>query len=273
MQEYFPILNSIFSSSITESSIYSNLKDKLETLNTFNHKPSTKKIPVYAYDIDDRGINKTFEFFNSMSEAVISLGINITSMKHYRDTSIPYKGKLLYSNPIVDFEEEFNKSKQNTPANQVNQVLPIEVFSYDAKTLELIKGSPFDSKTKASKALGISRKVIDYFIDTGKAEGVKGTYLYSRPLIKKEIKDLLQDSENLQLGNKIKVWAYNAKTLELINNSPFSSLLDAANYFNVDYRIIRRHLDTNKATMQNKTLVYFFKKEVDLTTEQKKSSN
>jgi hypothetical protein len=62
-------------------------------------------------------------------------------------------------------------------------------------------------------------------------------------------------SENLQLGNKIEVWAYNAKTFELINNSPFPSLQDAANYFNVNYRTITRHLDTKIATMQNKTLV------------------
>ena len=55
---------------------------------------------------------------------------------------------------------------------------------------------------------------------------------------------------------------YNAKTFELINNSPFPSLLDAANYFNVDYRTITIHLDTKLATMQNKTWVYFFKNQV-----------
>jgi len=65
------------------------------------------------------------------------------------------------------------------------------------------------------------------------------------------------------LGNKIKVWAYNAETLELINGSPFTSLLESANYFNVNYRTIIRHLDTKLASMQNKLLVYFFKKELD----------
>jgi hypothetical protein len=66
---------------------------------------------------------------------------------------------------------------------------------------------------------------------------------------------------------------YNAQTLELINGSPFSSLQSAASYFNVDYRTIPtsliyegggegRHLDTKLATIQNNTLVYFFRKEI-----------
>ena len=76
------------------------------------------------------------------------------------------------------------------------------------------------------------------FLDTGKAEGIKGTYLYSRGLDNKEIKNLLELSQTLQLGNKVEVWVYNAQTLELINGSPFSSLGSAASNFNVDYRTI-----------------------------------
>ena len=263
LQKYLPLLNSVFSSSITETAIYSTLKDKLDTLRVSKSTPTSKNIPIYVYDIDDKGINKAFVLFKSMSEASLSLGINIASINQYRNTSIPYRGKLFYTEPITDFNQVFSSSKLNTPSGLVNKVVAIKVWCYDAKTLELIKGSPFDSKVKASKALGIRRSVIDYFLDTGKAEGVIGTYLYSRPLSDKEIKNLLQASENLQLGNKIKVWAYNAQTLELINNSPFYSLLDAASYFNINYRTITRHLDTKIATLQNKTLVYFFKKEID----------
>jgi len=97
-------------------------------------------------------------------------------------------------------------------------------------------------------------------LDKDKAEGVKGNYLYSRPLNDEEIKNLLENSENLELGNKRKVYAYDANTLDLINNSPFSSISDAADYFKVNYRTISRHLDTKLATMQNKMLVYFFLK-------------
>lgn len=48
-------------------------------------------------------------------------------------------------------------------------------------------GSPFTSKHQTSLGIGISRNVINYFIDTFKAEGVKGTYLFSRQLEDKEI--------------------------------------------------------------------------------------
>jgi hypothetical protein len=104
----------------------------------------------------------------------------------------------------------------------------------------LIKGSPFPSKHQASVSIGINREVISYFIDTWKAEGVKGTYLFSRQLSDEEIEKLIKSSESLQLGKKVEVWAYNAKTLDLINDSPFSSLLHAADYFKVNYRTIRR---------------------------------
>jgi len=37
---------------------------------------------------------------------------------------------------------------------------------------------------------------------------------------------------------------YNDETLELINNMPFDSLKLAAEYLDVEYRTIKRHLDT-----------------------------
>lgn len=261
-QKYLPLLNSVFSSSITESSINITLKDKLNALRTFKSSHSSKNIVVYVYDIDDKNINKSYVLFNSMNKASLALGINIASISHYRDTYIPYRGKLVFTSLIVDFNQAFEASNTNTPIGLVNKVLAVKIWCYDAKTLDLIKGSPFDSKTQASKCLGISRRVIDSFLDTGKPEGVKGTYLYSRPITNSEIKTLNLASENLQLGNKVKVWAYNAKTLELINNTPFPSLLDAVNYFNINYRTITRHLDTKLATIQNKTWVYLFKNQI-----------
>jgi hypothetical protein len=59
------------------------------------------------------------------------------------------------------------------------------------------------------------------------------------------------------------VYVYDANTLELINNKPFDSLLEAADYFGVDYRTISRHLNTNKATKRGDRLVYFFKQILD----------
>lgn len=85
----------------------------------------------------------------------------------------------------------------------------------------MVKGSPFPSRTQASEAIGISRKVISYFLDTGKAEGVRGTYLYTRSLQAKEVKALLKLSQSLELGNKREVWVYDAAKLSLMNGAPF----------------------------------------------------
>jgi hypothetical protein len=181
----------------------------------------------------------------------------------FRDTNIPFRNKLYLSTPIIDFEFTFNLVKSLLKDFKFKSNIAKEVWAYDAKTLELVKGSPFSSKNQASNSIGISRNVINYFIDKWKPEGVKGTYLFSRQLEDKEIKNIVECSDSLSLGNKIEVWAYDAKKLELIKGSPFSSILSAANHFKVDYCTISRHLDTKRATIQNKTLVYFFKKEID----------
>jgi len=56
---------------------------------------------------------------------------------------------------------------------------------------------------------------------------------------------------------------YNDETLELINNMPFDSLKLAAEYLDVEYRTIKRHLDTKISTTKK---VYLFSKELDLIT-------
>jgi hypothetical protein len=49
----------------------------------------------------------------------------------------------------------------------------------------------------------------------------------------------------------------------LVNNAPFDSLLETANFFCVNYRTIARHLNTNKAIKRGERLVYFFKEKLD----------
>ena len=91
----------------------------------------------------------------------------------------------------------FNLAKNISSDLKLNSNIAKEVWVYDAKTLELVKGSPFSSKTQASRVVGISHNVINYFIDSGKAEGIKGTYLFSRQLDTKEIQKYLESSQTL----------------------------------------------------------------------------
>jgi hypothetical protein len=150
----------------------------------------------------------------------------------------------------------FKESQKLTPKGLLNRVVSTPVWAYDAATLELLSGSPFASKFKASKALGIPKATRSFAADKGRTAGSKAIYVYSRPLNTEEIKALIAKVGDVQLGIKIPVYAYEANTLELVNNAPFDSLSDAANYF-VDYRTIVRHLNTNKATKWGGILVYF----------------
>lgn len=71
-------------------------------------------------------------------------------------------------------------------------------------------------------------------------------------------------SKEKPLAFKKLVWVYNAKTLELINNAPFSSMQKCADYFKVDYRTIASNLDTKLAILKNDILVYLFSTEINM---------
>lgn len=158
----------------------------------------------------------------------------------------------------------FSEVKTSSSGLNLDSNIAKEVWVYDAKTLDSVMGSPFPSKTQASASIGVSRNVISYFIDTWKAEGVKGRYIFSRPLLEREITKLQGLSGTVKLGNKQAIFAYDAQRLELITNSPFASIQLAAVYLKVNYRTISRHLDTKLATTQYKKYIYFFSQELSL---------
>nr|NP_074959.1 orf699 [Podospora anserina] len=268
LQKFLPLLNTTFSSAFSESTIFRSLTDKITSLKTTTLTPkSNQPITIYTYSLHKQGdheaINPAYIKYNSIGEASKMEKIAYGTILLFRDTNLPFRGKLYFTKPIIDFNYTLDKVNNILKDVKLVSNIATKVWAYDALTLDLIKGSPFESKTQASNILGISRNVINYFIDTKKAEGIKGTYLFSRPLEELEITSLRKLSKDVTLGNKIKVYAYNAITLDLINNEPFSSLSDTADYFNVNYRTITRHLDTKFATKQNNMSVYFFKKVVD----------
>lgn len=67
----------------------------------------------------------------------------------------------------------------------------------------------------------------------------------------------LKDFSLLRKNRNLNIWAYNASNLELIT-SVFTSAQKAAEYFNVDYRSILSHMDTNKPTKKKGKSVLFF---------------
>ena len=264
LQKYLPLLNTTFSSSFSETQIYKTLTNKLLNLknNSVIYVNGTSK-EVYVYNILKDHIDSNYYKYKSIIETSKGQNIARGTISLYMDTNIPFKGKLYYSNLILNLKEKFDLVKNISNELKINSNIAKKVWAYDAKTLELIKGSPFVSKSQASKVLSISRDVISYFIDTYKAEGIKGTYLFSNQLNCEEINKLLNNVYSLKLGNKKEVWIYDAETLELVNNMPYSSLRLAAEYLEVEYRTIKRHLDTKIYTSKK---VYLFSKKLDLAT-------
>lgn len=272
LQKYLPLLNTTFSSSFSESAIYENLTSKLTTfkLNSFSlaseAKPITKgkAIPVYVYDVDDKHIDIDYLKYDSITKVSNFEKVAGATLSMFINTNVPFRNKLYYSNPITDLNLTFTIVKTSSSGLNLDSNIAKQVWAYDVKSLDPINGSPFASKTQASAYIGISRSVITYFIDRWKAEGVKGRYIFSRPLLELEINKLKGLSETVKLGNKQVIFAYDAKTLDLINNSPFASIQLAAVHFKVNYRTISRHLDTKLATRQDKKNIYFFSKEISL---------
>jgi hypothetical protein len=166
--------------------------------------------------------------YNSSIEASRSLDFPISGVGRYKNTSIPYRGKLFFNYPITDFNKVLEESLMLTPKGLLNRVISTQVWAYDASTLEQLKGSPFASKSQAAKALGVPRATLDLVMDKGKAAGSKAIYVYSKSVSVKDIKALIAKVGDLQLGLKVPVYVYDANTLELVNNVPFQSLLDCA---------------------------------------------
>jgi hypothetical protein len=114
LKKYIPILNSVISSSITERKIRQTLLLKLKALRAANKKDSTVTL-VYAYDITENGINKKATLYNSSNEVSRSLVLPISGILIYKNTSIPYRGKLFCNYPIIDFNKVLEESKNLHP--------------------------------------------------------------------------------------------------------------------------------------------------------------
>lgn len=68
---------------------------------------------------------------------------------------------------------------------------------------------------------------------------------------------------SLRKTNNVEIFVYEANNFKSINGT-FNSMQKAADHFNIDYRSILKHLDTNKATLKNDKLVLFYSKQLSV---------
>lgn len=120
LQKYLPLLNTTFSSKFTESAIYSSLSSKLAALkSTPDSYISGQPIPVYMYEVYETYIDKICVKYSSITEASRSEKIARGTLGMFRDTNVPFRNKLYYSKPIINFELTFNLFK--TASNVISR--------------------------------------------------------------------------------------------------------------------------------------------------------
>lgn len=279
LQKYLPILNTAYTSQGSETSVVQTLSSLLES-----KKPGALNssqgigITIWVYGICKKYIDKTpVAKYSSVNQASKSTGTARATIIQYLNTNVPLKGLLYYSNPLTAFDSAFKVASDAVESLSLHHSAAKKVWAYNAITLELINGKPFSSIGEASRFFELLLNTVLYFIDRWSPENSKALYFFSRPLTDAEIKKLiaLYKNKGNQIFFKVKVWAYNAQTLELITGLPFLSMQLAADYFGVDYRTIQYHLDTKLASWRNGVLVYFFTSELssDLKSELTTSCN
>jgi hypothetical protein len=104
-------LNTTFSSSFSESAIYTSLTEKITSLkSTTLTQKSNQPIPIYTYTLcKDKGIIPTYVKYNSISEASKMERIAYGTVLLFRDTNVPFRGKLYFTKPIIDFNSTLDK--------------------------------------------------------------------------------------------------------------------------------------------------------------------
>lgn len=269
--EYNPLLNTNFHS-IPKSLVTNTFKEnllKLQSESILSNKGNLKNgysVWVYKYNPEEKK-SVLVGSYPSLLRAQKATFINRNVIRLYLNTNVTIKEFLFYTEAISNFSQTMDliSNLRTNFSFDLTKSKPVYVYSLD--TLNLITGDCFESREKASQYLGIHTSVIRNNMDKVKYENNHGYLFFSYPLTLEELN--VFKSEFKKLPNFNKVWAYNAQTLNLVNNKHFSSWASLARYLNIDYKTIKNNLDTFKAIFCNLEWIYFFKKE--LTLEQKEN--
>lgn len=247
--------------------MYTSLWDILELNRTSDVLNNHGIIPVYVYKYSNSNLDESYVLYNSINKANEYTKVSRDTIKRYINTNVPCKNLLFYSKPLDNFVLTNELIKNTSKGLNLDSASPKEVWVYSlpatdrANLGELVrelKVEYFSSRAKVSEYLNVSPKNINSYVGNWKPGGLQGYYLFNQPLNEKEVQDLIELISREAIGHKTKVWAYEAKTLKLINNSAFDSMNKTGDYFNVDYRAILSYLDTKLAVNKKGILVYFF---------------
>lgn len=257
LQKYLPLLNTIFKSNFSEIQSYDSLYEILRLRQSnFDSDNKHKGINLYIYEYCNNQISTNYQFFSSINALSKEFGIARETISVYLNTYVPYKNFLFLTNKIECFDLAGKLISDAMQGLNLNHNIAKKIWMYFIESKDTVIKTELESKSAVAKLLGVQHLVITNHLDKLIKGGINGHYVFNHELNDLKLEKLIEFSLLRKTKNRT-VWAYNAITLELITDS-FSSIQKAAEYFNVDYRSVVKHLDTELATKKGNYLVLFF---------------
>lgn len=268
LQKYLPLLNTIFKSNLNDNQTYDSLYEILKLRQIqLNFENKYQGINIYLYEYVNGQLNTNCKTFNSISELSKYSGIARETLSIYLNTYVPLRNNLFLTDKMQSFELVEKLISDATLGLDLDHNKAKKVWTYLLEEDGTIVKNIYESRSAVAKFLNVHYGFITNHIDKWIIGGINGNYIFSYELNSLDLEKLMEIS-SLRKFNNCRVWAYNASTLELMSD-PFSSMQKAADYFNVNYKSILKHLDTKLATLKDEKLVLLFSHE--LTQPEKES--
>lgn len=261
LQKYLPLLNTIFKSNLSDTQTFDSLYEilKLRQLE-FSFDNKYKGIFIYLYEYINGQLSTKYTTFSSINNLSKHSSISRETISIYLNTYVPFRGYLFLTD-VIEYPEIIEKLVSDaTQGLDLDRTIAKKVWMYYVKADGTVVKTTYESIGAVAKAFDVHHTVINIHLDKWIKGGLKDNYLFSSELDSLELDKLMKISL-LRKHNNLKVWVYDALTLELISDM-FGSMKKAADYFNVDYRSLIKHLDTKIATMKGGKLVLLFSNEL-----------
>jgi hypothetical protein len=263
LQKYLPLLNTIFISNMSKTQTYDSLYEILKLRQSeLNLDNKFKGVSIYLYNyINGKLSPNIIHKFTSINKLSQYLGVSRETISIYLNTHVPFRGNLFLTNLVENIELSEKLISDMTQVLELDRNIAKKVWVYFIEANGAVTKTIYDSIGTVAKALDVHHTSINNHLDKWITGGLKGNSLFSAELNNLDLKKLM-DTHSLRKFNNLNVWVYDALTLELIDS--FSSMQKAADYFNVHYRSLLKHLDTKLATNKNSRLILVFSKELTL---------
>lgn len=181
-----------------------------------------KGIPIYLYECVNGQLSTNYIAFNSINQLSKHLSISRETISIYLNTYVPYKGNLFLTDTI-EYPEIIDKLVSDaTQGLELDRTIAKKVWMYSIKADGTVVKTTYESKGAIAKILNVHHTVINNHLDKWIKGGLEGNYLFSSELDSLEL-EKLKEISLLRQYNNLKVWVYDALTLELISDV-FSSM-------------------------------------------------